>query len=101
MLIKAYIYNMAKLIIETDDGQQHEVKINQIKTQDIVKDDVIIANFEVGSLATDKNSLIGQELYRLKQLLEKCFPKGQKILVAATRNGIEDISIKIVKTKKV
>lgn len=90
---------MAKLLFETDDGEQREVKINTVKTKGLTPDDVVIANYEVGEVPEEKRDLAGAELVRLKQMLEQAFPEGTKILVAATRNGREDVSIKVIKDK--
>lgn len=90
---------MAKLIFETDDGVQNEIKISSVKTKALTLDDVVIATYEVGELDEEQKKLAGAELLRLKSMLEQAFPKDTKILVAASRNGKEDVSIKIIKDK--
>ena len=90
---------MAKLIFETDDGKQNEIKIDTIKTKSLTTDDVIFATYEVGDIDEDQRQMAGAELLRLKEMLELAFPEGTKVLVAASRNGKEDISIKIIKDK--
>ncbi|MBP6914365.1 hypothetical protein KBB74_02635 [Candidatus Parcubacteria bacterium] len=90
---------MAKLLFETDDGQVREINLNTIKTKSITENDVIIAGYEIGDIAEDKNNLVAAELVRLKTMLEQAFPKT-KILVTAMRHGKEDVSIRIVKDKE-
>lgn len=90
---------MAKLLFETDDGQVREINLNTIKTKSITENDVIIAGYEIGGIAEDKNNLVAAELVRLKTMLEQAFPKT-KILVTAMRHGKEDVSIRIVKDKE-
>ena len=90
---------MAKLIFETDDGQQNEIKISSIKTKALTADDVVFATYEVGDISEDQRQMAGAELLRLKEMLELAFPEGTKVMVAASRNGKEDISIKIIKNK--
>lgn len=90
---------MAKLIFETDDGQQNEIKISSIKTKALTTDDVVVATYEVGDISDDQRSMVSAELLRLKEMLEMAFPEGTKVLVAASRNGKEDISIKVIKDK--
>lgn len=90
---------MAKLLFETDDGETREINLNTIKTKNITENDVIIASYEIGDIAEDKNNLVAAELVRLKTMLEQAFPKT-KILVTAMRHGKEDVSIKIVKDKE-
>jgi len=90
---------MAKLLFETDDGETREINLNTIKTKSITEGDVIIASYEIGDIAEDKNNLVAAELVRLKTMLEQAFPKT-KILVTAMRHGKEDVSIKIIKDKE-
>lgn len=90
---------MAKLLFETDDGETREVKLSTVKTKALTTDDVVVATYEVGELNEDQKKMAGAELLRLKQMLEAAFPEGTKILVAASRNGKEDVSIKIIKDK--
>lgn len=90
---------MPKLIFETDDGQQNEIKISSIKTKALTTDDVVVATYEVGDISDDQRSMVSAELLRLKEMLEMAFPEGTKVLVAASRNGKEDISIKVIKDK--
>jgi hypothetical protein len=90
---------MAKLLFETDDGEQREVKLSTVKTRNLGEDDVVMATYEVGEISEDQKQMAGAELLRLKQMLEQAFPEGTKILVAASRNGKEDVSIKIIKDK--
>jgi len=90
---------MAKLLFETDDGQVREINLNTIKTKSITENDVIIAGYEIGDIAEDKNNLVAAELVRLKTMLEQAFPKT-KILVTAMRHGKEDVSIRIIKDKE-
>lgn len=91
---------MARLLFETDGGDIQEVKLSTIKTKSLAPSDVVLASYEVGDIPEDKKNLAGAELLRLKSILEQAFPENTKILVTATRNGKEDISIKIVKDKQ-
>ncbi len=90
---------MAKLLFETEDGETREVKFSSIKTKGLTLDDVVVATYEVGNIKEDQKHLAGAELLRLKEMLTQAFPVGTKILVAAARNGKEDVSIKIIKDK--
>lgn len=90
---------MAKLLFETEDGETQEIKVSTIKTKGITSDDVVIAHYEIGELPEERKHLAGPELLKLKELLTDAFPENTKILVAAMRNGKEDISIKIAKDK--
>ena len=90
---------MAKLLFQTDDGENREVSLNTVKVKGLSENDVVIANYEIGNIPEDKSSLVGAELYRLKTMLEQAFPPKTKILVTAMRNGKEDVSIKIIKGK--
>jgi hypothetical protein len=84
-----------------DDGFQHEVVLTQVKAKSIDPGDVVIASYEVGDIPNDDGyrRSAGAALAQLKETLERVFPKGVNVVVVATRNGKEDISIKIIKDK--
>lgn len=90
---------MAKLLFETDDGVQSEIKISSIKTKALTLDDVVMATYELGDITKDQAAMAGPELLRLKEMLTQAFPEGTKVLVAASRKGVPDIDIKIIKDK--
>ena len=90
---------MAKLLFEDDNGTQHEININTVKSKGITENDVVLAKYEVGDIDREYTELAGQALSQLKAMLENVFPEGVKVAVVATRNGKEDVSIKILKNK--
>jgi hypothetical protein len=93
---------MARLLLETDDGTTHSIEIEHIKTEDIAKDDIIVARLEVGNIEHNEQiAMIGKELLRFKEMLMKAFDKtAPKVIVCATRNGVPDASITITKSEK-
>lgn len=90
---------MGKLLFETEDGVQQEIKLSTVKTRNLTKDDVIIASYEVGDISEQQKNLAGKALLDLKALLSQQFPEGQKIIVTAMRHGKQDVSIKVIKDK--
>lgn len=90
---------MAKLLFEDDNGAQHEINLDTVKSKGITENDVVLAKYEVGDIGREYTELAGQALSRLKAMLENVFPKGVKVAVVAARNGKEDVSIKILKNK--
>ena len=87
---------MAKFIFKDDDGSEHEIKMDTIKTKSLKKNDIIIANYEIG----DANNVdSGKALVQLRTILQAAFPEGTKIIVTASRNGKKDITLKIIKDK--
>ena len=87
---------MAKFIFKDDDGSEHEIKLSAIKAKALKKGDVVIANYEIGNA---NNVESGKALTQLKTALQSAFPDGVKVLVTASRNGKEDITLKIIKDK--
>ena len=90
---------MAKLLFEDDKGQQHEVKMDTIKSKGLTENDVVLAKYEVGEIPVEYRDLAGQALAKLKSMLEQALPEGVKVVVVATRNGKEDVNIKVLKNK--
>lgn len=90
---------MAKLLIEDDKGVSHDINLETIKTKGLTENDVILAKYEVGELPVEYRDLAGQTLAKLKTMLEEVMPEGVKVVVVATRNGKEDIDIKVLKNK--
>jgi hypothetical protein len=93
---------MARLLLEADDGTTHPINIEHIKIEDIGKDDIVIANLEIGDVDhNESQAMVGKELLRFKELLMKAFDKtAPKVLVCASRNGVPDASIKITRPEK-
>lgn len=90
---------MAKLIFEDDNKIKHEINIDNVKTKGITENDVILAKYEVGEVSPEYRELAGQALSQLKTMLEQAMPEGVKVVVVATRNGKEDVNIKVLKNK--
>lgn len=89
----------ARLIFEDDQGSQHEIKMASVKTKGLTENDVVLAKYEVGDVQPEYKDLAGQALSQLKTMLEGVMPEGVKVAVVATRNGKEDVDIKILKNK--
>lgn len=89
----------ARLLFEDESGQQHEVKMSSVKTKGLTENDVVLAKYEVGDIQPEYKDLAGQALSQLKAMLENVMPDGVKVAVVATRNGKEDVDIKILKNK--
>ena len=87
---------MGKFIYKDDQDQEHEIKIHNIASKGIMTGDVIVATYEVGEAPAEDT---GQALAKLRDLLMANVPEGVKVLVAASRNGAEDIKLKILKDK--
>lgn len=87
---------MGKFIYKDDKGQDHEIKVQSISSKGIMEGDVILAYYEVGNApAAD----VPVALEKLRDLLQTNLPEGVKVLVAATRHGVEDVKLKILKDK--
>jgi hypothetical protein len=85
---------MAKFIFEGNDGKQHEVKLDTVNIEELNKNDIVIAKYEIGMSASPKDA--AEILQRLNDVIKGFFPDN-RVLALATRNGIEDVDIKIVK----
>lgn len=86
---------MAKLIFEDNDGKQFNIKLETVNVEKMKETDVVIATYEVGDLnANDSN----QVLQNLNDVIKGFFPKN-RVLALASRNGKEDVSIKIISEK--
>jgi len=90
---------MAKLLFEDDKSVSHEINLETIKTKGLTENDVVLAKYEVGEIPVEHRDLAGQALAKLKSMLEEVMPEGVKVVVIATRNGKEDINIKVLKNK--
>jgi hypothetical protein len=91
---------MAKLIFEDDKGNQHNLNIVNIPTKSLGPGDVLVASYEVGHFdPLPSASDVSRVLTQLKGLLESVVPDGVKILTIATRNGKEDVGLKVLKSK--
>ena len=87
---------MAKLIFETDDGNQSEVSLKTIQSKSIKKGDIVFIYYEIG----DVNEIEAREtMSKLQVFFEKLLPDDVKAVVIATRNGKKDIKVEIVKDK--
>ena len=89
----------AKLLFEDDEGNQHEINMASIKTKGLTEKDVILAKYEIGDIQPEYREMARQALSQLKVKLEEVMPEGIKVAVVATRNGKEDLDIKILKNK--
>lgn len=87
---------MGKFIYRDDKGQDHEIKIQNISSKGIMKGDVVLAHYEVGNAPS---SDVPAALEKLRDLLQTNLPEGIHVLVAATRHGVEDVKLKILKDK--
>lgn len=89
----------SKLIFEDEAGLQHEIKLETVKMKGITENDVVLAKYEVGDIQEEYKDLASHALTQLKNTLESVFPDGVKVVVVATKNGKEDVDIKILKNK--
>ena len=87
---------MSKLIFETDDGKQSEISLKTIQSKSLKSGDIVFAYYEVGDAIENDAKAIMQ---KLQVFFEKLLPDNVKCVVIATRNGKEDIKLKIVKDK--
>lgn len=84
------------LYFKDKQENMHEIELQVIKSKSLKKGDVLVVNYEVGD-ATVKDA--NQALSQLREIFKRILPEGVEIAVIATRNGKEDVSIKIVKDK--
>jgi len=89
----------ARLLFEDEGGQQHEIKMASVKTKGLTENDVVLARYEIGDIQPEYRDLASQALSELKTMLEGVMPEGVRVAVVATRNGKEDVDIKILKNK--
>jgi hypothetical protein len=87
---------MPKLIFETDDGKQSEISLKTIQSKSLKSGDIVFAYYEIGDVVENDAITIMQ---KLQVFFEKLLPDDVKCVVIATRNGKEDIKLKIVKDK--
>lgn len=87
---------MGKFIYKEDNGKEHEITVSNISAKNIKPSDVVIAHYEVGDAPQDD---VIRAIEKLRDLLLSNLPDGVKVLVAATRNGEEDIKLKILKNQ--
>lgn len=87
---------MSKLIFEDENGEQHKLSLRSIPSKSIKKNDIIIATYEIGEAARDYSL---RALEQLRILLKNVLPEDVKVIIIATRNGKEDITLKILKDK--
>lgn len=87
---------MAALFFEDTNGEMHEIKLQAIKKQSLKKGDVLVVNYEVGDAPSDQAN---DALRQLREIFRRVIPEGVEIVIIATRNGEEDISLKIMKDK--
>lgn len=88
---------MAKLVFETDGGEQHEISMDTIRSKSLSAGDIIVAKYEVGQLTDEQRPMANQALTQLKEILEKVTPEDVRIIVVAARNGKEDIKLQVLK----
>jgi len=87
---------MSKLIFETDDGSQSEISLKSIPSKSLKSGDVVLAYYEVGNNLDEEVRL---SMQKLQIFFEKLLPNNVKCVVIATRDGKEDIKLKIIKDK--
>ena len=87
---------MGKFVYIDDKGKEHEIKIQSISSKGISSGDIVLAHYEVGNAPTED---VPRALEKLRDLLQSNLPEGVKVLVAATRHGVEDVKLKILKDK--
>lgn len=87
---------MSRLLFETNDGQQHEIELETIKASGLSESDVFLVRYEVGNAPPADTSYA---LENLRDVFKSYFPNN-KILIVATRNGVDDIEIEIVKEQE-
>lgn len=88
---------MAKLIFETDDGEQNEVNLDTVKSKSLSAGDIIVAKYEIGDIGEAQRPMANQALTQLKDILERVTPDDVRIVVVATRNGKEDIKLQVLR----
>lgn len=86
--------NMSKLLFQDDSGNNFEINLSSIKSEDLHDGDSIIARYEVGD-APSKD--VQFALAQLKDMLQGLLPQGVKVVVLAVRNGKGDIELQTIK----
>lgn len=89
---------MPKLLLEDSEGVQHELSMQTIQSESLKSGDVIVATYEVGD--SDKQTSM-YALNQLRQTLINSLPEGVSVIAIATRNGQEDISLKLLSESEV
>lgn len=84
---------MAKLIFETNNGQQQEISLSTIKTKSLSPDDIITLDCEIGNVPPSEANIY---MIQVRDFLQAYFPQN-KIIVFGMRNGKKDIELKIIK----
>ncbi|HRZ86142.1 MAG TPA: hypothetical protein P5277_05185 [Candidatus Paceibacterota bacterium] len=87
---------MAKLIFETNNGQQQEISLSTIKTKNLSSDDIIALDCEIGQVPPREANIY---MTQVRDFLQAYFPQN-KIIVFGMRNGKKDIELKIIKDKE-
>jgi hypothetical protein len=87
---------MGKLFFHDDSGEQHQISLQNIQTKYFGPGDVVMAYYEVGEASLEQSKVA---LEQLKILLQSVFPADIKVVTIATRNGLRDIDIKVMKHK--
>jgi len=87
---------MSKLIFETDDGSQSEISLKSIPSKSLKSGDIVFAYYEVGDSPEQTSR---ESMQKLQVFFEKLLPNDVKCVVIATRNGKEDVKLKIIKDK--
>jgi len=85
---------MAKLIFETNNGQQQEISLSTIKTKNLTEEDIIVLDCEVGKTTTSEQA--NTYMIQVRDFIQAYFPKN-KIIVFGIRDGKKDIELKIIK----
>ncbi len=86
---------MSKFLFKDDTGKQHEIKLESISKKSLKKDDIVVANYEIGG-ADPKSA--NMAISNLKTILEGIFEC--KVVVVAMRGGKKDIELNIVNKKE-
>lgn len=88
---------MSKLIFEDDNGKQFNIKLDTVKTVSMKDSDVVVATYEVGTLSPKDSNVV---LQQLNDVIKGFFPNN-RVLTLASRNGTEDVSLKIMSEKNI
>ena len=85
---------MPKLLFQDDSGNNFEISLLSVKSEDLHNGDSVVARYEVGD-APMKD--VQFALAQLKDMLQDLLPQGVKVIVIAVRNGKGDIELQTIK----